>query len=124
MSVLLWSDIYANQGSHVIQAARRPVDLDERQADAVAARIELDLRIGYAFTRLQTNSLKLLGGSLQSAVISYGKPVVRTAAARHAYVLYRTLPVSYTRLRSRPIFQSQKLQAGTLLEHKDHAPTR
>ena len=58
--------------SHVIQAARRPVNLDECQVNAVAARIELDLRIGAAFTRLQTNSLKTLGGPLKSVTLSYG----------------------------------------------------
>lgn len=49
------------------------MNLDERQVNAVAARIELDLRIGYAFTRLQTNHLKSLGGPLRNVTISYGK---------------------------------------------------
>lgn len=38
----------------------------------MAARIELDLRIGAAFTRLQTLQLKSLGGVLEGRVISYG----------------------------------------------------
>ena len=59
--------------SHVLQAARNPVDLDERQANAVAARIELDLRIGAAFTRLQTLQLQTMGGELDGRVISYGR---------------------------------------------------
>ena len=46
--------------------------LDERQVNAVAARIELDLRIGYAFTRFLSNNLKTLGGPLSNLVISYG----------------------------------------------------
>ncbi|KAM3068791.1 DNA topoisomerase [Clarireedia jacksonii] len=58
---------------HVLRAARNPVDLDQRQVDAVAARIELDLRIGYAFTRFQTTNLRRLGGPLEKAMISYGK---------------------------------------------------
>jgi DNA topoisomerase-3 len=58
---------------HVIHAAKNPIYLDERQADAVAARIELDLRIGYAFTRFQTTSLQLLGGPLANITISYGE---------------------------------------------------
>jgi DNA topoisomerase-3 len=68
----------ANLCSHVIQAARNPVNLDDRQVDAVAARIELDLRIGYAFTRHLTNTLRCLGGAMaddngKRRVISYGE---------------------------------------------------
>jgi DNA topoisomerase-3 len=46
---------------------------------SVAVRIELDLRIGYAFTRHLTNSLRPLGGPLSvrpdggRRVISFGK---------------------------------------------------
>ncbi|KAL1990600.1 hypothetical protein VTN49DRAFT_6439 [Thermomyces lanuginosus] len=58
--------------AHVLRAARSPVDLDERQANAVAARMELDLRIGAAFTRLQTLQLQSLGLALQDRIISYG----------------------------------------------------
>ncbi|KAI9732252.1 MAG: DNA topoisomerase [Claussenomyces sp. TS43310] len=58
--------------AHVIQAAKRAVNLDDRQVNAVAARIELDLRIGFAFSRLQCNNLKPLGGALRDAMISYG----------------------------------------------------
>ena len=60
--------------SHIIQAAKRPVELDMRQANAVAARIELDLRIGAAFTRVQTLQLKALVLQVQDDVkaISYG----------------------------------------------------
>ncbi|RDW83380.1 DNA topoisomerase [Coleophoma crateriformis] len=58
--------------AHILQAARNPIDLDDRQVNAVATRIELDLRIGYAFTRFQTNLLRTLGGPLAEAMISYG----------------------------------------------------
>lgn len=64
--------IVADCNRHVIQAARHPVDLDQRQVDAVAARIELDLRIGYAFTRFQTTNLQKLGGALENKMLSYG----------------------------------------------------
>ncbi|KAF8418818.1 DNA topoisomerase [Tirmania nivea] len=37
--------------AHVIEAAMHPVNIDELQASAIAARIELDLRIGAAFTK-------------------------------------------------------------------------
>ncbi|EER44161.1 DNA topoisomerase III [Histoplasma capsulatum H143] len=58
--------------AHILQAATNPIELDDSQANAVAARIELDLRIGAAFTRLQTLQLKSLGGVLEDRVISYG----------------------------------------------------
>ena len=49
-----------------------PIPLDERQVDAVAGRIELDLRLGAAFTRFQTLSLQALWGPEASRLISYG----------------------------------------------------
>ncbi|KAL9612896.1 MAG: hypothetical protein Q9167_002529 [Letrouitia subvulpina] len=58
--------------SHVIRAAQNPVPLDDRQVNAVAARIELDLRLGASFTRFQTLTLQKLGGGLAERVISYG----------------------------------------------------
>jgi DNA topoisomerase-3 len=57
--------------SHILQAAQRPINLDENQAAAVAARTELDLRIGAAFTRWQTLQLQGIPG-LEQRVISYG----------------------------------------------------
>lgn len=57
---------------HVIQAAQAPIDMDERQVNAVSARIELDLRIGAAFTRMQTLELQRLSGNLKDQTISYG----------------------------------------------------
>lgn len=56
----------------MIRAAKNPINLDDRQVDAVAARIELDLRIGFAFTRLQTLCLRELGGQFERGVYSYG----------------------------------------------------
>jgi DNA topoisomerase-3 len=60
--------------AHVIQAARNPVTLDERQANAVRARIEIDLRTGAAFTRILTNTLKPMVKAVDEnlKVISYG----------------------------------------------------
>lgn len=59
---------------HIIQAARNPIPLDERQAQAVSARIELDLRIGASFTRMQTLNLKPMVAAMaeEIKVISYG----------------------------------------------------
>ncbi|KAK8055466.1 DNA topoisomerase III, partial [Apiospora rasikravindrae] len=58
--------------AHILHAARHLIMLDDRQVNAVAARIELDLRIGYALTRFLSNNLKSLGGPLANLVISYG----------------------------------------------------
>ncbi|KAG4440225.1 hypothetical protein IFR05_004304 [Cadophora sp. M221] len=64
--------------AHVLQAARNPIDLDDRQVSAVATRIELDLRIGYIFTRYLTTNLRPLGGIMannekgERRIISYG----------------------------------------------------
>ncbi|XRM38142.1 DNA topoisomerase [Aspergillus tubingensis] len=58
--------------AHVLHAARSLIELDDLQANAVAARIELDLRIGAAFTRLQTLQLKPLSAALEDTIISYG----------------------------------------------------
>jgi DNA topoisomerase-3 len=64
--------------THIIQAARTPIPLDESQVNAVAARIELDLRIGLSFTRWQTitivDYLKARGvfGVDEKRVLSYG----------------------------------------------------
>jgi DNA topoisomerase-3 len=44
-----------------------------QQADAVSARIDLDLRIGAAFTRLTTMTLQNRAPELANSVISYGK---------------------------------------------------
>jgi len=60
--------------SHVIRAAQNPATLDELQADAVAARIELDLRTGAAITRQLTLNLRPMVPELvaERKIISYG----------------------------------------------------
>ncbi|RCI14715.1 hypothetical protein L249_6451 [Ophiocordyceps polyrhachis-furcata BCC 54312] len=58
--------------AHVLSAARRLADLDENKVNAVKARIELDLRIGCAFTRFLCNSLRPLGGPMEKLTLSYG----------------------------------------------------
>ncbi|KAF8329298.1 DNA topoisomerase [Amanita rubescens] len=65
-----FSAIIAQQ---IHNAAQHPVNLDEAQAKAVEARILLDLKIGSAFTRLQTLTLQSQIAQLAEAgVISYG----------------------------------------------------
>ncbi|KAG1812148.1 DNA topoisomerase [Suillus subaureus] len=56
------------------RAAQHPVDLDMAQAHAVEARIFLDLRIGAAFTRMQTLTLQTRLAQFREnrEVVSYG----------------------------------------------------
>lgn len=55
-------------------AAQHPVPLNQAQADAVEARTILDLKIGAAFTRMQTLNLQARFGQIAEGqkVISYG----------------------------------------------------
>ncbi|KAK9478247.1 DNA topoisomerase [Lipomyces japonicus] len=55
---------------HIISAASNPNEMDLRQASAVDARIEIDLRLGATFTRFQTLSLKDV--MPKECVLSYG----------------------------------------------------
>ncbi|KDR67536.1 hypothetical protein GALMADRAFT_79789 [Galerina marginata CBS 339.88] len=66
-----FSAIIAQQ---IHNAAQHPVELDRRQADAVEARIFLDLKVGAAFTRLQTLTLQGRVPQIaeEKSVVSYG----------------------------------------------------
>ncbi|KAL8656570.1 MAG: hypothetical protein Q9226_002633 [Calogaya cf. arnoldii] len=65
--------VFSNtERAHILRAAQNPVPLDDRQVSAVAARIELDLRLGVIFTRFTTLTLQALGGELaERRIISY-----------------------------------------------------
>ena len=58
--------------AQVRDALRNPVPPDRRQAEAVRARSEIDLRLGAAFTRLQTTALQRRFDELATRVVSYG----------------------------------------------------
>jgi DNA topoisomerase III len=61
--------------AHIVNAACNPIALDEAQANAVASRIELDLRIGASFTRNLTMSIQSLLMAVNGEdrkVVSYG----------------------------------------------------
>ncbi|KAH8916977.1 prokaryotic type I DNA topoisomerase, partial [Atractiella rhizophila] len=64
-----FSAIIPNQ---IHNACKNPGQLDWKQAAAVEARIDLDLRIGSAFTRTQTLGLKTVHPDLEDMLISYG----------------------------------------------------
>ncbi|EUC45325.1 hypothetical protein COCMIDRAFT_95795 [Bipolaris oryzae ATCC 44560] len=72
----VWRARFSNiERAHVIQASQNPIRLDEAQAQAVSARIELDLRLGAAFTRMQTLALQNMipqQGEERGKLISYG----------------------------------------------------
>ncbi|KAK9454863.1 DNA topoisomerase [Dipodascopsis uninucleata] len=57
---------------HIHGAAQRLSEIDIRQSDAVDARIEIDLRLGAAFTRFQTLTLRNCTSKLSKSLISYG----------------------------------------------------
>jgi DNA topoisomerase-3 len=59
--------------SQIHTACRNPVALDMLQANAVAARIDLDLRVGAAMTRTQTLGLQARFPGILENVISYGE---------------------------------------------------
>ncbi|KAF2850143.1 DNA topoisomerase 3-beta [Plenodomus tracheiphilus IPT5] len=72
----VWRARFSNiERAHVIQASQNPIRLDEAQAQAVSARMELDLRLGAAFTRMQTLALQNMvpqQGEERGKLISYG----------------------------------------------------
>ncbi|CAI6333185.1 unnamed protein product [Periconia digitata] len=71
----VWRARFSNiERAHIIQAAGNPIRLDDAQVSAVSARIELDLRLGAAFTRMQTLALQNMMPQRDDVkkVISYG----------------------------------------------------
>lgn len=65
----MFSDL---ERSHILQAARGLQELDMNAVNAVAARMEIDYRTGYAFTRLQTLHIQKTIPGFNEGVISYG----------------------------------------------------
>jgi DNA topoisomerase-3 len=62
-----------NANSEINRACQNLVPLDQKQVDAVDARMELDLRIGAAFTRFQTLKFTAMFPDLEGKIISYGE---------------------------------------------------
>jgi len=70
--------VFKCRSRQIHHAAQHPVELDRAQADAVEARILLDLRIGAAFTRMQTLTLQGRFAQLNEKrdPVSYGMPII------------------------------------------------
>ena len=79
--------IILSYSRHVIRAALNPINLDDRQVNAVSARIEIDLRLGAAFTRFQSLTLRKLGGDLENLTISYGQLFLQFVPCSHSSML-------------------------------------
>jgi len=103
-------------------AAQHPVELDRRQADAVEARILLDLKVGAAFTRLQTLILQGRVPQIEAekSVVSYGQlnsmiPPPYLTTFFKAHVSFQLLASSFKdTLRSRASFPKT---SGIFISH-------
>lgn len=76
-------------GRQIHNAAQHPVELDHAQAAAVEARTELDLRLGAAFTRLQTLALQSRFNQIKDSgePVSYGIFVCRLSCLNLCRIL-------------------------------------
>ncbi|KAI7896848.1 DNA topoisomerase [Mucor mucedo] len=72
-NIQVWRAHFSSmQPAAIHRAAQNHVPLDMKQVEAVRARSELDLRIGAAFTRLQTIQLRSHFDPADRPVLSYG----------------------------------------------------
>lgn len=98
-SSIIAADIY--------RAMNQPQQLDMRMADAVRARMELDLRIGAAITRWQTLRWQAKYPLLAKAIVSYGSCflLMKEGSDQKSADLHctRLLSVSYARFCGRPL---------------------
>ena len=97
-------------------AAQHPVELDKRQADAVEARMILDLKVGAAFTRLQTLILQsqVQQVAQSEGVVSYGT-VLCEFPSGWVDISSRSLSIPYTWFCGPTIHSCEGLPPGKLL---------
>ena len=76
MTIDLFLLFQLDDNSQIHRAAMNLFDLDMAQAAAVEARTSLDLRLGAAFTRMQSLELQRHLPMLTEALISYGKCIM------------------------------------------------
>ena len=116
---LYFLDIYAYMRFRQIHnAAQHPIALDERQADAVEARIVLDLKVGAAFTRHQTMSLqsRIQELAVDKSVLSYGTHI-SDDSLYNLLIFPRTLPIPNTGLCRQTLQFSHVISPRKLLVH-------
>lgn len=123
-ATLLFTKIH----SQIHHAAQHPVQLDQAQSDAVDARTLLDLRIGAAFSRMQTLTFQRTVAELGESLISYGGDF-STARIRPGgnflRASSRSLPISYPWIRCFTVRAGQSFCSRTLLVYiHEPQPTR
>jgi DNA topoisomerase-3 len=77
-------------GSEIFNAVRNTVPPNPLDRDAVAARIEIDLRIGAAFTRFQTLRFQNRFAGLSDSILSYGPCQFPTLGLSHQHTTHTT----------------------------------
>lgn len=102
-------------------AAQHPVNLDRAQADAVEARTILDLKVGAAFTRMQTLVLQRQVKKIEDEknIVSYGasQPFCSIPSTN---LSFRSMSVPNLGFRSRQIQGRSDFQTRDLLVHIPH----
>ncbi len=111
-ALFLFTEIH----SQIHHAAQHPVQLDQAQSDAVDARTLLDLRIGAAFSRMQTLSIQRTVAELGESLISYGRAFSITWIWPLTAV-FRSLPVSNPWICCLTVRAGQSFCSRTILVH-------
>lgn len=120
-SLLSLDDTDDGIDSQINHAARNPVELDMLQANAVGARMDLDLRTGAVLTRLQTLGLQVRFPALDQKVISYGRSEFSQSPDRPLSLSHRIMPVPDAWIRRRPVRASAGVHRRAILVDQSFA---